>query len=74
MGARTADARTVGTMSMGQTTKRPTEIFVLKLRAAPGIDPIRALRGALKVLGRRFGLRAVEVREESEPPAKPRGR
>jgi hypothetical protein len=41
--------------------KRPT--FVLTLRAAPGIDSIRALRWALKFLWRRFGLRCVSVEE-----------
>jgi hypothetical protein len=39
-------------------------IFVLHLRPKPGIDPIRTLRAALKVLGRHFGLKAIEVREE----------
>lgn len=49
-------------------TKRPRPphrpIFVLRLRAAPGRDPIRALRALLKFAWRRLGLRAVEVREE----------
>jgi hypothetical protein len=35
--------------------------FVLRLRPEPGIDPVRALRAALKVLLRRFGLKAIEV-------------
>jgi hypothetical protein len=38
--------------------------FVIVLRPAPGIDGIRALRAALKLLLRRFGLRAIKV----EPP------
>jgi hypothetical protein len=38
---------------------RPT--FIVHLRPEPGIHPIRALRGALKVLLRRFGLRAISV-------------
>jgi hypothetical protein len=38
---------------------RPT--FIPILRPEPDVDPIRALRGALKVLLRRFGLRAVSV-------------
>jgi hypothetical protein len=38
--------------------------FVITLRADPHVaDPIRSLRWALKVLGRRFGLRAIEIRE-----------
>ena len=43
-------------------TDRPT--FVLVLRPEPGVEPIRALRAALKVLLRRFGLRCVGVTEE----------
>jgi hypothetical protein len=43
--------------------------FVIRLRAAPKVDPIKALRGALKVLLRRFGLRALSVVEEQEPPS-----
>jgi hypothetical protein len=35
--------------------------FILILRPEPDVDPIRALRGALKVLLRRFGLRAISV-------------
>jgi hypothetical protein len=49
-------------MTRSSTPPRPT--FVLHLRLKPGIDPIKALRCALKILGRRFGLRAIEVREE----------
>jgi hypothetical protein len=41
--------------------KRST--FVLTLRAAPGIDSVRALRWALKFLWRRIGLRCVSVEE-----------
>jgi hypothetical protein len=35
--------------------------FVLTLRAAPGVDCIRALRWALTFLWRRFGLRCVSI-------------
>ena len=42
--------------------RRP--IFVVRLQARPGVDPIRALRAALKALGRRYGLRAVAVSQE----------
>jgi hypothetical protein len=39
-------------------------VFTVKLRPLPHCtDPIKALRGALKVLLRRFGLRATEVSE-----------
>jgi hypothetical protein len=42
--------------------------YVLRLRAAPGHDPIRSLRALLKFAWRRLGLRALEVREERDPP------
>jgi hypothetical protein len=35
--------------------------YVLTLMPAPGTDAIRNLRGALKVLGRRFGLRCTGI-------------
>jgi hypothetical protein len=37
--------------------------FVLTLVARPSVDPIRALRGLLKVAGRQFELRCVDIRE-----------
>ena len=53
----------------------PPTVFVVHLRARRGIAPYRALRGWLKVLGRRYGLRAVTIRLEpkktkakNEPP------
>ena len=46
----------------GQATARP--IYTVRLRPQPGVDAVRALRAALKVLLRRFGLRAIEVKEE----------
>jgi hypothetical protein len=33
----------------------------------PDLDAIRALRAALKVLLRRFGLKAIEVKEDQNP-------
>jgi hypothetical protein len=39
-------------------------VFVVRLQAGPKVDAIRALRAALKVLGRRFGLRAISIRPE----------
>jgi hypothetical protein len=47
--------------------------FVIRVRPKPGVDPIRALRGVLKVLGRRFGLRAVTVEVEAGRRGKGRG-
>ena len=38
--------------------------FTIVLQAEPGIDDIRNLRIALKVLKRRYGLRVLTVREE----------
>jgi hypothetical protein len=40
-------------------TARPT--FIVRLHPKPAIDPIRALRAALKVLGRRFGLTVISA-------------
>jgi hypothetical protein len=40
-------------------------VFVVTLRPLQNVtDPIKALRGALKILLRRFGLRCVSVTEE----------
>jgi hypothetical protein len=47
----------------------PRPIFRLRLRPEPHIEPIRALRAALKRLLRDFGLRCVSVEQES--PQKP---
>jgi hypothetical protein len=50
---------------MPTTPQRP--IFVVRLRPEPGVDDaIRTLRQALKVLLRRFGLRAVAVHEDTD--------
>lgn len=47
-------------------TRRGTkaEHYLLILRPEPGIDAVRALRAALKVLKRRYGLKVVSVMEE----------
>jgi hypothetical protein len=50
------------------SARQPNQIFILRLRAAPKVDAICALRAALKVLGRRFGLRAISIEAESERP------
>jgi hypothetical protein len=63
--------------NVAPTTKvgrRQGSVFIVRLQARPGIDPIRALRAALKALGRRYGLRCVEVSEETtpwKPPERP---
>ena len=45
--------------------RQPRPVFTITLRPQPGVDdPVRALRAALKTLLRRFGLKAVAVREE----------
>ncbi len=49
---------------MTDKTARP--IYVLKLQALPNVDEIRAVRAALKVLLRRFGLRCVGITELTE--------
>lgn len=46
------------------TAANTRPIYVIRLRPGPGIDPIKALRFALKLLGRRFGLQAISVEEE----------
>jgi hypothetical protein len=38
--------------------------FVVTLRAEPGANVEHALRGFLKLAGRRYGLRCVGIREE----------
>src|SRR5262249_13402945 len=37
--------------------------FTLELRPEPGVDPVLALRALLKITLRRFGMRAIDVRE-----------
>jgi hypothetical protein len=52
-------------------------IFVIHLRPMPSCaDPIRALRGALKTLGRKYQLKAISAVEEtdSEIPAQQESR
>ena len=39
--------------------------FIVTLTAARGSDAIRAFRGTMKLALRRFGLRAVDVREHT---------
>jgi len=44
--------------------KRP--VFVIRVRAEPEVDAVRALRAFLKIALRRFGLRAVSVDKEAD--------
>jgi hypothetical protein len=39
-------------------------VFTIRIRAEPGVDPIRALRALLKVMLRRLALRAVDAHED----------
>jgi hypothetical protein len=48
-------------MTLAAPTERET--FVVTLRAEPGTDATRALRGLLKLALRRFRLRCIGVRE-----------
>jgi hypothetical protein len=41
--------------------------FVLKIEGKPGAAGIHALRGLLKILLRRYGFRAIDVREDVAP-------
>jgi hypothetical protein len=53
-------------MMTERTRRRP--IFVVRLRAAPGRDPIRSLRRLLKYEWRVCGLRAIAVSEARHDP------
>jgi hypothetical protein len=46
-----------------KTPRCSRPIFEVRLRAEPGIDPIKSLRAFLKAALRRYGLRAVSVTE-----------
>ena len=43
-------------------------IYIIRLRAQPDVDAIRALRNALKVLLRRFGLKCLSIEVETTNP------
>jgi len=47
-------------------------VFVLRLEARPGTDPIRALRSLLKIAGRQFHLRCVDAYEIKPQPERTR--
>jgi hypothetical protein len=40
--------------------------YIIRLKPRPGTDGIKTLRAALKLLGRRFGLRAIKIETEDE--------
>jgi hypothetical protein len=44
--------------------------FSVTFAAQPGVDGIKALRAVLKLALRRFGLRAIDVRELHDEPNK----
>ena len=46
------------------TDAKDRPVFVLRLRPEPYIDPIRALRHALKRLLRSYGMRCLSCEEE----------
>jgi hypothetical protein len=47
---------------------------MLVLEPAPHIDAIKSLRVALKILGRRLGLKCTDIREiKTVPPIPPEG-
>ena len=51
---------------MTDTPAPERPVFIVYLRPEPRVDGTRALRRALKILLRRFGLRAISV-EERKP-------
>jgi hypothetical protein len=59
-----AGAKSAKSAEMDLTRAASLPTYVVRLRPEPGVDAVRALRGMLKQALRRFGLRAVEVREE----------
>jgi hypothetical protein len=56
-------SRLVSRLATGRKTAPAGPIFIVCLQAQKGVEPIRALRGALKTLKRRYGLRCVTIRE-----------
>jgi hypothetical protein len=47
-------------------TTEPRPVFTLKIEGKPGPAGIHALRAVLKILLRRYVLRAVDIRESDE--------
>jgi hypothetical protein len=50
-------------------TAEHQQVFVLRIACPPGAAGLHALRALLKVLLRRHGFRALDVREEHAPAA-----
>jgi hypothetical protein len=49
--------------------RRP--VYLLRLQPLPRVDPIRALRGALKTLLRQHGMRCLSLDKEVNNPKTP---
>jgi hypothetical protein len=49
---------------MTPTQRRAVQIYRIRLYALPKVDAVRALRAALKVLLRRFGLKVLSIEIE----------
>jgi hypothetical protein len=60
----TMTTTTATAASTAPAKKRPT--FVLELRAAPGVDPILALRRLLKDAWRCYGLKCIAAHENNK--------
>jgi hypothetical protein len=43
-------------------------IYIIRLRALPGVDAVQALRAALKTLLRRYGLKCLSIEVETTNP------
>jgi hypothetical protein len=61
-------ARSLG-MIVVRHSDSPT--YVIRLRALPGADGIRAIRWLLKLALRRFGLKCIAVRQEAREECGP---
>jgi hypothetical protein len=55
--------------SFGRRALNERPIFRLRLQALPSVDPIRALRAALKRLLRIYGLKCISCGEEKHDEA-----
>src|SRR5262245_261625 len=47
--------------SLNSRLQSSSQMYRLTIRPKPGIDPVRALRAALKTLSRRYGLDVIEM-------------
>jgi hypothetical protein len=47
--------------SLNSRLQSSSQTYRLTIRPRPGTDPVRALRAALKALGRRYGLDVIEI-------------